>query len=436
MKDFGFKSLIKAISTTILCCCLLLSNFSVSAKEIYQSYTYGNSSDAESAPESVAFYKTVDSSNLGIPLGAVTDLYYHKESKILFAVDQTNNKILKLDFEGNLIEVIDKFENTGEIDSFNAPTGIFVDENQDIYICDTGNNRIVRLNANGLLADIIKSPESTVLGENFVFNPTHLVIDSINRFYIISSGFNQGVLCLDDNGEFLNCLGTPEVTFNMVDYFWKMISTDEQKDRSDKFVPTEYNNISIDTEDFLYVTGSNYTIWDYIDGNAETLKKLNAKGRDIISSDEGYKPYGDRTVVRNGTYRGGSVLVDVLSMDYGMFSCVDRNRGKIFVYNNSSQLLFEFGTIGEYNGAFLAPAALEFADDCFAVSDTTKCNITLFKVNDYGKSLSKPQGLISLEIMKPKNFYGAKYLLSTITVPLRLSVLQTWSTEMEITNLQ
>ena len=382
-----FKKIFKLIVVTVLCLMVLFSNLSVSAKEVYSSYTYGNEETAENAPEAVAFYKTIDSSSLGFPVGAVTDLYYHEESKILFAVDQTNNCILKLDFEGNLLGKIESFNNVGKEETFFEPTGVFVDEKQNIYICDTGNHRIVHLNNDLSLVRIIDAPESTILGKDFVFNPTHLVIDSIDRFYVISTGFNQGVLCLDEKGNFLNCLGTPAVTFNMVDYLWKMISTEKQKDRMEKYIPTEYNNISIDNEDFLYVTCSNYTIWNYISGEAATLKKLNAKGRDIIASDGAYKPYGDRTVTRKGNHSGGSVLVDVLSMDYGMFCSVDRNRGKVFVYNNNSQLLFEFGTIGDYNGSFSKPSSVEYTNRTFAISDSQKCNISLFKVNDYGNKL-------------------------------------------------
>ena len=377
----------KILFLTAVCMGIFFSSFSVSAKEIYNSYSYGSNKTAEIAPEAVAFEKTVDSSNFGTALGAVTDLCFDKTAGILYAVDQTKHRIVKTDFKGNYRGIIDSFDNKGKKDRFSAPTGMFIDKKQNIYVADTGKNRIVELDKKGKLIRIIGAPESTILGKNFQFNPTHLVIDSIGRFYVISTGFNQGVLCLDENGDFLNCLGTPAVTFDLADYFWKRISTKEQKARMDKYVPTEYNNIAIDDEDFLYVTCSNYTIWDYIGGTALTLKKLNAKGSDIITEDNGFKPYGDRTIVNKGSYSGGSILVAARALDNDMICSVDRNRGKVFVYNSQSQLLFEFGSVGDYDGTFLMPTAVEYYDGMFAVSDSTKQNISFFRVNEYGKML-------------------------------------------------
>lgn len=386
MKQTSFKG--RRILCVALGLLLVIGCFGFGASaEIFTSFTYDTSVNASVAPDAVNQTALIDSSSVGLPLGAVTDLCIDKEHSLLYAVDQTNSRILRMDLEGNVIKVLDGFDNGGVKDTFNAPTGMFIDAAGNLYVADTENERIVQLDKNDTLVRLIGTPQSTVLGENFVFKPTHLVLDSIGRFYVMSTGFNQGVLCLDEEGKFLNCTGTPDVAFDLLEYLWKSISTDAQKDRMASFVPTEYNNIAIDSEDFLFVTCNNVSTWDFIGGKAYSLRRLNAKGDDIIPSDGRYKPYGLRRHVNNGTFAGGALFEDVISLDDGMFAAVDENRGRVFVYNNESQLLFEFGTYGEYTGAFLFASALEYVDNTFYVADSKKGTVTVFTCNEYGKML-------------------------------------------------
>lgn len=365
---------------------LVCGGFGASA-EIFTSFTYDTAQNASVAPDAVNYTALINGGSVGMAMGAITDLHFDHARSYLYAVDQTHNRILRMDPAGNLLKVLDGFDNKGKKDTFNAPTGMFLDPAGHLYVADTENGRIVQLDENDKLVRIIGAPESTVLGENFLFKPTHLVLDSIGRFYVISTGFNQGVLCLDENGAFLNCTGTPDVEFDFIEYLWKSISTDAQKDRMQSFVPTEYNNISIDNEDFLFVTCNKVDTWSFIGGNANILRRLNAKGEDIIASDGTYKPYGLRRFVNNGAFAGGAIFEDVISMEDGMFAAVDENRGRVFVYNSESQLLFEFGTYGDYTGAFLFASALEYADGTFYVADSKKGTVTLFTCNDYGELL-------------------------------------------------
>lgn len=383
----SFKKAFRILVLILLCGVTFLS-MTVFADEIYDTYSYGADTTALAAPDAVSLERIIDSSSPEITLGSITDLFYSSVSQTLYAVDQTNNRVVRFAKNGEVLGTISGFLNNGVWDSFHSPTGVFADSQGHLYIADTENARIVELDSKGELVRIIGTPESTVLGENFDYKPIHLVRDSIDRFYIISTGFNQGVLCLDETGAFLNCTGTPAVAFDPVQYFWKIISTKQQKERMDKFVPTEYNNISIDSEDFLYVSCNTYTIWDYLKDSVASLRKLNAKGSDILKKDEnGFSPYGDRKIVKNADISGGSSLVDVISMDYGMFCTVDSNRKRVFVYNEQSQLLFEFGAPGDYSGTFRNPTAVEYIDGNFFVADGEKGTIAVFRLNSYGEML-------------------------------------------------
>ena len=64
----------------------------------------------------------------------------------------------------------------------NAPWGIFVDINLDLYVADAGNNRIQRFTANNFTA-------TTVAGRGFpnglnLSHPTNIVLDGSNHLYV------------------------------------------------------------------------------------------------------------------------------------------------------------------------------------------------------------------------------------------------------------
>ena len=58
----------------------------------------------------------------------------------------------------------------------------------------------------------------------------------------------------------------------------------------DLFVPTEYSNLCLDSEDFIYATISTF---DGAVESAEPIRKLNAKGTDILVRNGYNDPYGD-----------------------------------------------------------------------------------------------------------------------------------------------
>lgn len=154
---------------------------------------------------------------------------------------------------------------------------------------------------------------------------------------------------------------------------------------ANKLIQRIISKVSIDENDFLYVTCSAYSVWDYIGGDVTPVKKLNAKGDDLLHlSPQGYMPYGDRKVVSNGEFAGGSVLVDVQPMEYGLFAVLDSNRDKVFVYNSDYDLLFTFGSPGDVLGALKAPVALAWGNDRFYVADGERQSISIYEPTTYG----------------------------------------------------
>ena len=85
---------------------------------------------------------------------------------------------------------------------FNAPEGVFVNEDGEIFIADTMNKRIVQLHPDGTLKRIFPEPASVLLGEDFDYRPTKVVEDQRKYLYVVNRSDYRGLILLDRDGEF------------------------------------------------------------------------------------------------------------------------------------------------------------------------------------------------------------------------------------------
>jgi hypothetical protein len=72
----------------------------------------------------------------------------------------------------------------------------------------------------------------------------------------------------DSNYNFVGYVGASEVQFNFIDYLWKLVYTDDQKQGVENFVPTEYTNLALDKDGFIYATIGRY------EGSREKTKPI------------------------------------------------------------------------------------------------------------------------------------------------------------------
>lgn len=361
---------------------------SAAAQNAFDSYVYDTEKEAVAAPDAVTLAAVYTGEGLGTTaLNGASDLCAGSDGR-LYLADTGNNRIVVLDSTLKAERIVDGFtDEEGKRQSFSAPQGLFVHEDGRLYIADTGNQRIVVLNPDGSLRMLVGAPVSSVLTNSFVFKPAKLAVDTADRLFVASTGFNMGLLQLDKNGNFVQCLGAPKVTYTLSEYFWRLFSTQAQLERSASFVPTEYNNVTIDEENFLFVTSSSYDLWEYLDGGIQPLRRLNALGNDILRKNGSVMPYGDTAVVQVGSYRGPSTLVDVATMEYGMYAVLDANRSRVFAYNSDGEILFMFGGPGERKGTFQTPSALVFSGGSFYILDSGKQTLTKYTLNEYGRQL-------------------------------------------------
>src|SRR5690606_27214632 len=131
---------------------------------------------------------------------------------------------------------IKEFYADGSVQTLNAPAGLFVTEDGRIYVADSKNFRIVLFEKDGTFVRIFDAPDSDVFPEGFMYEPSALGVDPAGRMYVVSKSTNMGIMALNADGGFEGFIGAEKVVPNVLDIFWDLITTDEQKRRTAKNV--------------------------------------------------------------------------------------------------------------------------------------------------------------------------------------------------------
>lgn len=348
-----------------------------SASAPYEAYTYDYYSDAVPLPAPYLPDRAVTGSDLKLgDFNQPNDMFV-TEDGFIYILDSGNARIIVLDPDWNVLQVIKTFDHNGVEDGFAGPAGIFVSDRKEIYVADTDHNRIVVLSNDGKLLRIIARPESEILPETFQFVPLKLTVDQAGRIFVISRGEYEGIMQLDESGEFMGFIGTIKVSWNLVDRLWRMLSTKAQRNQMELFIPTEFASVDIDKKGFVYATT--------IDINSnETIKRLNPSGQDVIKRFGYYPNKGDVRYRRFGNNSGPSKLVDIKVLDGGIYVVLDANRARLFGYNDEGELLYAFGGRGTQLGVFDTPVAVERIGDRLAVLDRGKSRVVVFRPTKFG----------------------------------------------------
>lgn len=373
---FNFKKLL----LSALCFSLLftLSAVEVEADSATNSYNYSFWGDTVVSPAAYKATQIIDGKSLGtLPLKDPADIHVTTTNEIVI-VDSGHNRILILNSEFQLIKEINSFLLNGDSSSFNNPQGVFVMDNQDIVIADTGNNRVVHLTSEGTLVKIIESPQSDLLADNFQFIPVRVVVDKASRTYVMATGVFDGFMEFNADGHFTTFIGANRVRVDLIEYFWKSISTKAQRSQMIMFTPTEFTNLDINDEGFIYATNGDQ--W------GDNIKKLNAQGADILRREGYFSPQGD---VIYWSDEGPSRMIDIDVADSEIYSVLDGKRGRIFTYNSDGHLLYVFGGLGNQIGKFNNPVAIERVSDQILVLDRALGEVTVFSTTEYGRTLNE-----------------------------------------------
>ena len=376
---------------------LVTSVLPVFAASSYQTYTYTTFGISAPSPDAYTPYKTYHAKDIGLAganLDNLTDIEVDDKNNVYLA-DPGNNRILILDPYLQYKSAIQTFVNEEGIrDKLAEPNGVFVTA-EKIFVADTNNSRIVVFDRNGSFLYQLREPQSTVFPTGSIYKPIAIAVDNAERIYVVSSTTYMGVIVLDSQGEFQNFIGSQTVSVSALELMWRSFMSAKQRALTKKNVSTEYNNITIDEDGFVYVTTSSIkeeSQYTSIRGDTtySPVKKLNASGTDVMTHNGFFGPYGEvatNAIGRSTNETGVSRVVDAAVGPEGTWSLIDDKRSRVYTYDDSGNLLFAFGAKGQMLGNLSTVSGITYQDSKILLLDKSDASITVFNRTEYGDVL-------------------------------------------------
>ena len=357
------------------------------------SYTYGYDywGDVQESPDAYRVTTVIDSVDLGLDVRINKPQSLFVRNNDLYIVDTNNNRIIQVEYKNEkfrLIRIIDRM-NGADPETFNTPYDVYVDEQENIYVADYNNHRIVMMDKDLNWIKEFTKPSDATFDQSLEFLPKKIVVDVAGRVYALVTNVNKGIVKYEANTEFNGFIGATPVSVSTFDYIWKKyFMTQEQRDASPSFVPTEYENIYMDKDGFIYATITNFSEYDLKSDAAKPIRRLNGLGNDILVKNDRYPPIGDLWWMEgDSTYYGPTKMTDVTVFDNDIYVVLDRVRGRLFGYDSQGIMLWAFGTRGNIKGAFTSAVSIEHMGTDLFVLDQLENSITVFTPTEYGNKI-------------------------------------------------
>ncbi len=396
----------KMLSRTlaVLCALCILAAAAARADDSYSmkddgfstsyTYTYDYWGDVQASPDAYRVSAVIDSMTIGLDnLGGVRlsrPQGMFVRDRDLYIADSGNNRIVQLHYDGKeyrfvrLISEIAGCEKT----KLSSPSDVFADPEGNIYIADYGNMRVVMTDKNLNWLKEFTKPSDATFDQSLDFLPSRITVDSAGRLYVLVTNVNKGFAKYESDTTFTGYIGANKVSVSMGEYIWKRyFQTKEQRAASESFVPTEYENLYMDDEGFIYATNTVFSEYDLKWDKANPIRRLNSLGNDILIKNDRYPPIGDLWWIQESTQNGPSKFTDITVLKNDIYVAVDRTRGRIFGYDSQGVMLWAFGTKGNTAGAFTRAVGLEHMGYDLMVLDQVENSVTVFTPTEYGMKI-------------------------------------------------
>lgn len=298
------------------------------------------------------------------PFKGPEDLFVAADDTI-YVADTGNNRIVHFDSMQRVIGVFGSADGPGKL---NGPRGVFVTQEGDVYVADTQNRRIVVYDKDGTFKKEYGTPDSALLGKDFVYSPSKLVVDKRGYLFVSSDGTSLGLMQIRPDGQFAGFFGANHVPFDWTRVFVKLIATKEQSDQLARVRPPEFSNLFQDSEGFIYTTSLGI--------RRNQVKRLSAVGVDTLNANGKQTRYGDLFMAEENLEPLRDAFVDVTVSKTGFITALDQTNGELYQYDKLGNLLFIFGGIGDQTGLFKTAAGVaETSDGTIYVTDKTRNRI-------------------------------------------------------------
>jgi len=246
--------------------------------------------------------------------------------------------------------------------------GVAIGPDRSVYVADNENKVVYRFSPTGELLKTFERPTEALFGESSRFLPSKVAVDRRGNIYITSIGNANGIIQLNEDGEFVGYFGPNNVNVTLSLLLKRLMLPKEDRDTYASLSPRVTTNLTIDSKNIVY------TIIEGETGNS--IKKFNVNGTNILG----------KTDFFSTTYQ------DLTVDDKGFIYTVDKSdRGAIQVMDETGSLLFTFGTtktnsmtLGEFDKA--AGISVD-KDGNIWVLDSVGNNIQVFKKTEFAETV-------------------------------------------------
>ncbi|TDQ41036.1 NHL repeat-containing protein [Aureibacillus halotolerans] len=367
------------VAVVVIAASLCMQPAKVSAEEPYEGYIWNTAGRAVHSINGYVYDGSIEGYQLESgAFNTPEDIYIAPDDSI-YVVDTGNNRVVQLDTNHQVVNIYGDHEGEGKL---NGPKGVFVKEDGTVYVADTKNQRVVLFNKDGQFIKALNAPESPLLGQNFSYSPSKLIVDKRDYMYVVSEGTTLGFMQIDPNGDFKGFYGANDVGFSLKRFITRWIATEEQQAKLESTLPLAFTNLTQDSDGFIYTTTQGTDI--------NQIKRLSPVGVDTLNHEE--KMYGD--LANFGVYLDVSSFIDVTVDEQGIITALNLQTSKMYQYDKLGNLLFVFGGIGEQNGLFVTPSSLDQnSDGLMYVIDKGRNRIDLFRKTPFATLVHEASSL-------------------------------------------
>lgn len=385
MKKRGsLRRTVTALVTVALCLAVpLISSAAVDAP--YNGYQYDIDGTASPGPVGYTCTQTVkarftEAGGFGKP----TDLFISSDNELYILSGETAS-IAVFDESLHYRRTIHLTRDGADL-SFADAGGLFVDGTGDkatLYVTSPNDGVVYIAGADGRIRSSLGRPNTDLLDDSFIYQPTKVIVDGDGSIYVLSPGMYVGAARFSHTGEFQGFFGTNKVQVTaqvLFDSFWKKLLNKEQASKLARYVPVEYAGFDVDSEKFVY------TVTEKSNSSQEAtsqIKKLNAKGVNILPDQK----YGDKEVAWDAARLIDSTFIDIAAMEGIGVAALDSQRGRVFLYDQDGNWILCFGGLGIYEDTLSKPIAIDTIGDRIYVLDQMAESVLMYEPTAYGESI-------------------------------------------------
>ncbi|MFZ9197640.1 MAG: YIP1 family protein [Bacilli bacterium] len=276
----------------------------------------------------------------------------------LYVADTGNQRIVRFQMSTGQGEVI--------ISGLNQPTGLFVNEEGDIYVADKGAKRIYRYNASFELEQTFNRPTEPIFGETSPFVPMKVTSGPRGILYVVGEGSTAGLMQINQVGEFIGFFGTNTTTFSWLQTLSNFFGITRAAN-----IPTSPTNVTLDAKGSVYTVSAT---------SNQQIKKFNIASQTILSMTQEQAP------------------VSIHINDFDNIFTISQD-GIITEYDSYGNLIFSFGGLDTGNrisGLYVNPVdVLTDEDHNLWVLDKGTGFIQLLQRSEFASLVH--QGLINFK---------------------------------------